>query len=168
MMKSFPTWKGQGGTWQWNTTNWSFQECLNNTLGNSTIKCKKISTIVLGQKNIAWSLVRRKQVSTSAENVRCCCFSAPVFTCFRLTKGLAAYLRPEKVVASFLHFMVLLPKTLFNQENFVLIMMHKGLIVKFVCNLIKVRIQRRTENPDTLRSMRGNTYKLPFNRFILH
>ena len=53
--------------WQWSTTNWCFQEWLNNALGNNTIKCKKLATIVLGWKNVAQFFVRLKQASTSAE-----------------------------------------------------------------------------------------------------
>ena len=44
----------------------------------------------------------------------CCCISALVLNCFRLKKGRASFLRPETIVASFLHSMALLPKVLFN------------------------------------------------------
>ena len=44
-----------------------FQERLNNTLNNNTVRCKKPATIVLGQKYVAQPFVRQKQVSTSAE-----------------------------------------------------------------------------------------------------
>ena len=37
-------------------------------------------------------------------------------TCFRLKKGRATYFRPETIIASFLHSMVLLPKVLFNHS----------------------------------------------------
>ena len=40
--------------------------------------------------------------------------SALVLTCFRLTKGQAVFFRPETIVASFLHLMVLLSKVLLN------------------------------------------------------
>ena len=40
--------------------------------------------------------------------------SALVLTCFRLTKGRATFFRPETIVASFLHLMVLFLKVLFN------------------------------------------------------
>ena len=53
--------------WQWNITNWRFQEWLNNTLGNNTIECKKLSTIVSGRKNVARPFFSRKQVSTNAK-----------------------------------------------------------------------------------------------------
>ena len=36
--------------WQESTTNWRFQEWLNNTLNNNTIRCKKPATIVSGGK----------------------------------------------------------------------------------------------------------------------
>ena len=39
--------------------------------------------------------------------VRCCYVSALVLTCFRRTKGRATYFRPETIVESFLHLMVL-------------------------------------------------------------
>ena len=40
---------------------------LNNTLGNNTIKCKNLATIVSGRKYAAQPFVSRKQVNTSAE-----------------------------------------------------------------------------------------------------
>ena len=40
-------------------------------------------------------------------NVRCCCISALVLTQFRLTKGRTMFFRPETIVASFLHLMLL-------------------------------------------------------------
>ena len=51
-------------------------ECRNNSdvpsmvenhFENNTIKCKKLTTVVSGRKNVARPFVRRKQVSTSAE-----------------------------------------------------------------------------------------------------
>ena len=51
-----------------------------------------------GSKNVARSFFRRKQLSTSAEPEEGSCY---VF-------------RPETIVASFLHSMVLIPKVLFN------------------------------------------------------
>ena len=53
--------------WQWSTTNLWFQEWLNNTLNNSTIRCKKLATIVSGRKYVARPFVRRKQANMSAE-----------------------------------------------------------------------------------------------------
>ena len=38
---------------------------------------------------------------------RCCCNSALVLTCFRLKKGRATFFRPETIVESFLHLMVI-------------------------------------------------------------
>ena len=46
--------------------------------------------------------------------VRCCCISALLLNCFRLKKGRAMFFRPETIVASYLHSMVLLSKVLFN------------------------------------------------------
>ena len=43
-------------------------------------------------------------------NLRCCYISALMLTCFRLTKGRATFFRPETIVASFLHLMVLFSK----------------------------------------------------------
>ena len=43
--------------------------------------------------------------------------SALVLNCFRLKKGRATIFRPETIVASFLHSMVLLPKVLFNHKR---------------------------------------------------
>ena len=40
-------------------------------------------------------------------------FLALVLTCFCMTKGRATYFRPETIVASFLHLIVLLLKVLF-------------------------------------------------------
>ena len=91
-----------------------------------------------GSKNVARPFFRRNQLSTSAEMqqqrtkpntmvfvinfnlaivfgfVRCCCNSALLLNCFRLKKGRDTFFRPETIVASFLHFMVFLPKVLFN------------------------------------------------------
>ena len=47
----------------------------------------------------------------------CCYFSALVLTCFRLKKGRAAFFRPETIVASFLHLMVLFFKVLLNHSS---------------------------------------------------
>ena len=46
--------------------------------------------------------------------VHCCYISSIVLTCFRLKKGRATYFRPEIIVASILHLMVLLFIVLFN------------------------------------------------------
>ena len=45
-----------------------------------------------------------------------CYIWALVLTCFRLTKGRATHFRPETIVASFLHLMVLLSKVLLNHS----------------------------------------------------
>ena len=58
--------------------------------------------------------------------------SALVLTCFRLMKGRATYFRPETIVASFLHLMVLLFKILFN-HSFVW-------PCRFVMNALYIRI----------------------------
>ena len=85
--------------------------CLNNTLDNNTIRCKKPATIVSGQNYVALPSVRRKQISTSAE---ICYISRLVLTCLRLTNGRATHFQPETIVASFFHLMVLLFKVLLN------------------------------------------------------
>ena len=51
--------------WQWRTTNWRFQKWLNNTLGDNTIECKKLATIVSGRENVSRPFFRRKQLSAS-------------------------------------------------------------------------------------------------------
>ena len=86
--------------WQWRTTDWRFQEWPKNSLGNNTIRCKKLATIV-----------------SSRKNVHCCYISALVLTCFRLMKGRATFFQPETIVASFLHLMVLLFKVLLNHSS---------------------------------------------------
>ena len=45
-----------------------------------------------------------------------------MLTCFHLMEDCAAYFRPETIVASFLHFMVLFYKVIFNHtsETFVI------------------------------------------------
>ena len=43
------------------------QDWLNNNLDNNTIECKKLTTNVSGQNNVARPFFRRKQLSTSAE-----------------------------------------------------------------------------------------------------
>ena len=49
--------------------------------------------------------------------VRCCYISALVLTCFRLKKSRATFFRPETIVASFLHLMVLFFKALLNYSS---------------------------------------------------
>ena len=44
---------------------------LNNTLGNNTIECKNLATIVSSRKNVARPFFRGKQLSTSAETSTC-------------------------------------------------------------------------------------------------
>ena len=75
---------------------------FDNTLKSNTIRCKKLTTIVSGQKNAARPFVRWKQVSRSA---------------VRLMKGHAMFFRPETSVASFLHLMVLFFKVLLNHTS---------------------------------------------------
>ena len=41
------------------------KEWLSNTLKNNTIRCKKLTTIVSGLKEVTRPFVKRKQVSTS-------------------------------------------------------------------------------------------------------
>ena len=53
-----------------------------------------------------------------------CCISALVLTCFLLKKGRAMFFRPETIFVSFLNFMVLLPKVLFNNIS---ILLYKGI-----------------------------------------
>ena len=50
--------------WKRNTTNWRFETQLKITLKNNTIRCKKLAKIVSGRKNVAWPLVRQKQLNT--------------------------------------------------------------------------------------------------------
>ena len=73
---------------------------FNNTLKNNTIRCKKLATIFLGLKTWYDPL--------SGENRYCCYFSALVFTYFCLTQDRVSFLKPEIVVMSFLHVMVLI------------------------------------------------------------
>ena len=107
--------------WQWSTTNWCFQEWLNNTLFNNTIECKKLATIVSGWKNVARPFLRCKHVRNSAEMLLCmyvryCYISALLLTCFLLKKGRATFFWTETIITSFLHSMVLLPKVLLNHS----------------------------------------------------
>ena len=100
--------------WQWSTTNWRLQKWLNNTLGNNTIECKKLATIVSG-------------VPQCNSNVHCCYISALVLNCFCLNKDRATFFKIETYVASFLHSEVLLPKVLFNhfwKRQFVVLHCH--------------------------------------------
>ena len=54
----------------------------------------------------------------SALMLTCCCYIlALVLTCFRLKKGRATFFRPETIVASFLHLMVLSFKVLLNHSS---------------------------------------------------
>ena len=92
---------------------------FNNTLKSNTIRCT--ATIVSGRKYIAWSFVRLKWVSMSAQITAT--YVAVAFqysclpVCFHLMKGRAMYFRPETIVASFLHLMVLLFKMLLNHTS---------------------------------------------------
>ena len=110
---------------QWRITNCSFEVWLNITLKNNTIICKKLATIVSGQKNVALPFVRRKQVSTCAKcnsDVHCC-----FGICFLLKKVCATYFWPEAIVATFLHLMLLLFKVIFNhtwKRQFVVLYCH--------------------------------------------
>ena len=90
-----------------------YKAWFNNALKNNTIKCKKLATIVSGKKNVARPFIRRKQVSTSAEMKQQ--HTLLVLTCFCLMKGHDKFFQPKTMVRSFLHFMVLLRKVLFNQ-----------------------------------------------------
>ena len=85
----------------------AFWSMVENNFENNTIRCKKLTTTVSGQKNVAQSFVRQKQVSTSVEiKQQCCCYiSALVLFCFRLTMGRATFFWPETIVVSFLHLM---------------------------------------------------------------
>ena len=92
---------------------------MNDTLNNNTVECKKLATIVSGQKNIIWLFFRWKQVSTSVRNVTATYVAVtfrhlclPVFVWRRVV---LRFFLSETIVASFLHSMVLLPKVFFNQ-----------------------------------------------------
>ena len=54
---------------QWSTKNWLFEEWFNSTLKSNTMKCKKLATIVSGQKNIARPFIRHKQGKHTCRNV---------------------------------------------------------------------------------------------------
>ena len=45
--------------WERSITNWRFQVCLNNTLNNNTIRCKRLGTIVSDRKYAEPPFVRR-------------------------------------------------------------------------------------------------------------
>ena len=105
---------------------------------------------IFGSKNVARPFFRRKQLSTSAEmeQQRCCCISALVLNSFRLKKGRATFFRPENIVASFLHSMVLLPKVLLNnswKRQFVVLHCHIEMV--FIQSLLTLEtISFREEN----------------------
>ena len=63
--------------------------------------------------------------------VRCCYISALVLNCFRLTKSRAMYFRPETILASFLHVMVLLFKVLFNHLRYISYFQNPSLKTRF-------------------------------------
>ena len=89
---------------QWSTTNWHFEAWFNITLKNNAIRCKKLATIVSGQKNVAQPFVGEIKVNMSAKIqqvlfvVRCCYISALVITFFHLTKGLATFFYPNELL----------------------------------------------------------------------
>ena len=99
------------------------QETRNNCFGS-----KKCSTILL-------------QVKTGkhkSRNVHCCYVSTLVLTYFPLTKGRATFFRPETIVVSFLHLMVLFYKVIFNHTSkchfVVLLFFMTIMVVLTLCN----------------------------------
>ena len=97
-----------------------------NTLSNNTIECKKLATIVSGQKTRHFrnTTLQEKTGKHECRNVtttfimlyNLICISALVLTCFRLTKGRAPFFRPETIVADFLHLMVFV---MFNHAHLI-------------------------------------------------
>ena len=67
-------------------------------------------------KKCSTTLRQAKTSKHERRNVTATYISALVLTCFRLTKGHAMFFRPERIVASFLHLMVLLFKVLLNHS----------------------------------------------------
>ena len=52
----------------------AFWSMVENHFENNTIRCKKLTTIVSGRKNVPQPWVRQKQVSTSAEMIGTCAY----------------------------------------------------------------------------------------------
>ena len=69
-------------------------------------------------------------------NQRCCNILALVLTFFRLTKGCATYFRPETIVTSFLHLMLLFYKVIFNHtpDSFAIFLHFMMLLFKVLFN----------------------------------
>ena len=79
--------------------------------------------------------------------VRCSYNPALVLTCFRLKKGRDTYFRPETIVASFLHSMVLLPKVLSNhfwKRQFVVLHCHTHASDSWTYAIFMLRIVKFT------------------------
>ena len=77
---------------------------VENNFEKTTIRCRKLATIVSGRKNVAQPFVMLKHKAWMPK----CSINilALMLTCFRLTKGCGTFFRPETIVASFLHLMV--------------------------------------------------------------
>ena len=73
-----------------------------------------------GSKIRSTALCQAKTDKHECQNITAtyCYISALVLSCFRLTKGRATYFRPEIIVASFLHLMVLLFKVLLIDSDY--------------------------------------------------
>ena len=83
---------------------------------SNTIRCKKLATIVSGRKKGSMTLRQAKTGKRECRNVTACwhsCWKRIVW----LTKVRATFFRLEKIVASFLHLMVLLFKMLSNHSS---------------------------------------------------
>ena len=98
--------------------------------------------------------------------LRCCWISALVLTCFRLTKGCATFFRPETIVASFLHLMVLFYKEIFNhtsKHQFVVLhfcILHYSYVLIFIfdsCHNLWLRLFYNLKEFKTRNKTRWNT-----------
>ena len=70
-----------------------------------------------GSKKHRTTLLQAKTGKHECWNVTAMYISALVLTCFRLKKGRAMFFRPETIVVSFLHLMVLFFKVLLNHSS---------------------------------------------------
>ena len=107
---------------------------FNTTLKINTIRCKKLSTIVPGQKNVSRLFFRRKQISTSAALLLHFGTRAYLFSSEE-----RSFFRPERYVSSFLHPMVLIFKVLSNHSSKrQILVLHWRQCMEFLISLIRM------------------------------
>ena len=96
-----------------------------------------------GLKKRGTTLIQAKTGKQECRNVT----AIPVLTCFRLKKGRVPFFRPETIVASFLHLMVLFFKALLNHS------------CSYVC-VEQLCIKEENRNADCTLTFKGSAFYL--------